>query len=162
MKIKNAAIALVMVCLLAAPALSMPSDRGAPRAMHNGMGLSINNLTQEEMDNMTLRELRDMKQEGCKMRCESPMILLMMDDLTAQDLNNMTLAQIKELKKEKTDELNNMTMSQIDDLVQKRIQERENMTLGELKKERLQLREMSRFIGCEREDGRNFPRPDRW
>lgn len=162
MKIKNAAIALVMVCLLAAPAFSMPADRGAPRAIHNGMGLSINNLTQEEMNNTTLGELRDMKHEDCMMGCNSPMLLLMMDGLTAEDLNNMTLAQIKELKKEKMDELNNMTLAQIDDLVQKRIQKRENMTLGELKKERLQLREMAGFIGCEREGGCNFPRPDRW
>jgi hypothetical protein len=162
MKQKNAAIALVMVCLLVAPAFSMPADRGAPRAMHNGMLLSINNLTQEEMENMTLGELRNMRHEGCMMGCDSPMLLLMMDGLTAEDLNNMTLAQIKELKKEKMDELNNMTVSQINDMVQKRMQEKENMTLGELKKERLQLREMAGFIGFGREGGRNLLRPDRW
>ncbi|NMC09782.1 MAG: hypothetical protein GYA39_02205 [Methanothrix sp.] len=162
MKLKNAAIALVMVCLLAAPALSMPYGGGAPRAMHNGMMPSANNLTQEDMNNMTLGELRSMRHGDCMMGCESPMLLMMMDGLTAEDLDNMTLAQIRELKKEKMDELNNMTLAQINDLVQKRIQKRENMTLGELKKERLQLREMARSIGCEREGGCNFPRPDRW
>jgi len=103
-----------------------------------------------------------MRHEGCMMGCEPPMLLLMMDGLAAEDLNNMTLAQIKELKREKMDELNNMTQAQIDDMMQKRIQARENMTLGELKKERLQLREMARFIGCERDGGPNLLRPDRW
>ena len=59
-----ALIALAAVCLLAVPALSMPLGDGSGRAGHGAMFDLKNNLTLEEMDNMTLGELREMKMEA--------------------------------------------------------------------------------------------------
>jgi len=61
---KVALIALAAVCLLAAPALSMPMGDGSGRAGHGAMFDLKNNLTPEELDNMTLGELREMKMEA--------------------------------------------------------------------------------------------------
>ena len=61
---KVALIALAAVCLLAAPALSMPMGDGSCRPGHGAIFDLKNNLTQEEMDNMTLGELREMKMEA--------------------------------------------------------------------------------------------------
>ncbi len=61
---KVALIALAAVCLLAVPALSMPMGDGSCRAGHGAMFDLKNNLTLEEMDNMTLGELREMKMEA--------------------------------------------------------------------------------------------------
>ena len=61
---KVALIALAAVCLLAVPALSMPLGDGSGRAGHGAMFDLKNNLTLEEMDNMTLGELREMKMEA--------------------------------------------------------------------------------------------------
>jgi len=59
-----ALIAIATVCLLAAPALSMPMGDGSCRAGHGAMFDLKNNLTPEEMDNLTLGELREMKMEA--------------------------------------------------------------------------------------------------
>ena len=59
-----ALIALAAVCLLAVPALSMPLGDGSGRAGHGAMFDLKNNLTPEELDNMTLGELREMKMEA--------------------------------------------------------------------------------------------------
>ena len=61
---KVALIALAAVCLLAVPALSMPLGDGSGRAGHVAMFDLKNNLTPEELDNMTLGELREMKMEA--------------------------------------------------------------------------------------------------
>ncbi len=61
---KVALIALAAVCLLAAPALSMPMGDGSCRPGHGAIFDLKNNLTPEEMDNMTLGELREMKMEA--------------------------------------------------------------------------------------------------
>ena len=61
---KVALIALAAVCLLAVPALSMPLGDGSGRAGHGAMFDLRNNLTPEELDNMTLGELREMKMEA--------------------------------------------------------------------------------------------------
>ncbi len=61
---KMALIALAAVCLLAVPALSMPVGDGSGRAGHGAMFDLKNNLTPEELDNMTLGELREMKMEA--------------------------------------------------------------------------------------------------
>ena len=58
---KMALIALAAVCLLAAPALSMPMGDGSGRLGHGGMFDLKNNLTPEELDNMTLGELKEMR-----------------------------------------------------------------------------------------------------
>jgi hypothetical protein len=62
MKGKIALIMLAIVGILMAPALSMPQDKGASNAKHFGMQLLSNNLTDEQMNNMTLGELREMRQ----------------------------------------------------------------------------------------------------
>ena len=61
---KLALIALAAACLLAVPALSMPLGDGSGRAGHGAMFDLKNNLTPEELDNMTLGELREMKMEA--------------------------------------------------------------------------------------------------
>ena len=61
---KLAMIALAAACLLAAPALSAPCGDGS---RHFGQGAMFdlkNNLTPEEMDNMTLGELKEMRTES--------------------------------------------------------------------------------------------------
>jgi hypothetical protein len=59
-----ALIALAAVCLLAAPALSMPMGDGSGRLGHGAMFELKNNLTPEELDNMTLGELKEMQRES--------------------------------------------------------------------------------------------------
>ena len=61
---KIAMIALAAVCLFAAPALSMPMDNGPGRQGHGGMFAPMNNLTPEEMGNMTLGELKEMQRQA--------------------------------------------------------------------------------------------------
>ena len=61
---KMALIALAAVCLLAAPALSMPMGDGSGRPGHGAMFDMKNNLTPEELDNMTLGELKEMQREA--------------------------------------------------------------------------------------------------
>ena len=61
---KMALIALAAVCLLAAPALSMPMGDGSCRPGHGAMFDMKNNLTPEELDNMTLGELKEMQRES--------------------------------------------------------------------------------------------------
>jgi hypothetical protein len=61
---KIALVALAAVCLFAAPAMSMPMDNGSGRLGHGGMFAPMNNLTAEEMDNMTLGELKEMQQQA--------------------------------------------------------------------------------------------------
>src|SRR5512136_1563434 len=61
---KIALIALAAVCLLAAPALCMPMDDGPGRQGGCGMFAPLNNLTVEEMGNMTLGELKEMHRQA--------------------------------------------------------------------------------------------------
>jgi hypothetical protein len=61
---KIALIALAAVCLLAVPALSMPMDNALGRQGHDGMFAPMNNLTAEEMGNMTLGELKEMQHQA--------------------------------------------------------------------------------------------------
>ena len=61
---KMALIALAAVCFLAAPALSMPMGDGSGRPGHGAMFDMKNNLTPEELDNMTLGELKEMQRES--------------------------------------------------------------------------------------------------
>ena len=55
----------------------------------------LNDLSHEKLNNMTLTEIRDLKQK--KM----------------QELNNMTLAEIKDLRQKKMQALNNMTLGEL-------------------------------------------------
>jgi len=61
---KIALVALAAVCLLAVPAFSMPMDNGLGRQQHGGMFAAMNNLTAEEMGNMTLGELKEMRSQA--------------------------------------------------------------------------------------------------
>jgi len=61
---KIALIALASVCLLAVPALCMPMDNGPGRQGHDGMFAPMNNLTAEELANMTLGELKEMRHQA--------------------------------------------------------------------------------------------------
>jgi len=61
---KVALITLAAVCLLAVPALSMPMDNCPGRMGHGGMFAPMNNLTAEEMGNMTLGELKEMQRQS--------------------------------------------------------------------------------------------------
>jgi hypothetical protein len=61
---KIALVALAAVCLMAVPALSMPMDNGPARQEHGGMFAAMNNLTAEEMGNMTLGELKEMRRQA--------------------------------------------------------------------------------------------------
>ena len=54
-------ILIAIVSILMAPALSMPQDKST-NVKHFGMQLLANNLTDEEMNNMTIGELREIRQ----------------------------------------------------------------------------------------------------
>lgn len=58
---KIALIALAAVCLSAVPALSMPMGNNPGFMGHGGKFPLMNNLTAEEMGNMTLGELKEMQ-----------------------------------------------------------------------------------------------------
>ncbi len=64
MRFRIALITAAAVCLLMAPALSMPMDRGMGMERHGGMLFAINNVTPEQMGNMTLGEIREMSQKA--------------------------------------------------------------------------------------------------
>lgn len=64
MKFKITLIAMAVVCLLMAPAFSAPPDNGAARDQQHGKICSMENITPEQMGNMTLGELREMRQKA--------------------------------------------------------------------------------------------------
>ncbi|HSD58854.1 MAG TPA: hypothetical protein VLB04_11800 [Methanotrichaceae archaeon] len=107
---KTIILALAAICLLAVPALSNPWDRGAAGIgiHHGGWLLLADDLTEEELNNMTLAEIKALKQQ--KM----------------QELQNMTPAEIQDLREQKRQELENMTLSEIQDMRQNRAQRGQN------------------------------------
>ena len=64
MKFKITLIAMAVVCLLMAPAFSVPSDNGAAKDKQDGKVCSMANITPEQMGNMTLGELNEMRQQA--------------------------------------------------------------------------------------------------
>ena len=64
MKFKITMIAMAVVCLLMAPAFSVPSDRAAAKDKQDGKLYSMANITPEQMGNMTLGEIREMRQQA--------------------------------------------------------------------------------------------------
>jgi len=56
-------MALAMVCILVAPAFSMPADKGKSNVRHDGCPL-LNNLTEEQLSNLTLGQLQEMRQQA--------------------------------------------------------------------------------------------------
>jgi len=94
---------LALAALLAVPAMSMHDcmncrfeDRGCgPEVGPGGLGLLMDDLTQEELDNMTLAEIRELREQK------------------RAELENMTLAEIRELREKKIAEMDNKTLSEI-------------------------------------------------
>lgn len=80
-----ALMALAAFGLLVLPALALPLERGYADAPHYGMHFMLDNLTKEQLNNMTLAEIKELKQAQM------------------EKLDNMTLAQIKELRAQKND-----------------------------------------------------------
>ncbi len=97
-------LTLAAICLMAVPALSNQWDRGIAGIHHGGWMLLVGDLTEEELNSMTLAEIKDLKEQ--KM----------------QELQNMTPAEIRELREQKIEqkrqELENMTISEIRDMRQ--------------------------------------------
>lgn len=91
-------LALAAISFLAVPALSNHWDRGAAGIHHGGWLLLADDVTDEELNNMTLAEIKALKQQKI------------------QELQNMTPAEIQELREMKRQELENMTLSEIQDM----------------------------------------------
>jgi hypothetical protein len=92
---RTAILALAAICLLANPSLSNHWDRGAAGVHHSGWLLLADDITEEELDNMTLAEIKALKQQEM------------------QELQNMTPAEIQNLREQRTQELENMTLAEI-------------------------------------------------
>jgi len=149
MRYAKSLITLAVACLLAVPAFSTPWKNGP------GYGDRFDqlNLTEEEMNNMTLAELRELRQESNRDRCpmdggqmnQGPMsgpmgrgygdAYLLMDYLTEEEIQSMTLAEFNELKQQKMDELRNMTAEEVEALREEKRAEMDNMTIAELKED---------------------------
>jgi hypothetical protein len=110
-KIELAAIALAVVCLSMAPALSA--------------GWDSNN-----------KDRCNASFQRCDFNGQHDWMLLV-DDATRQNFDNMTLNQIKVLREQKNAELDNMTMNQLDELRQKQMDKLNNMTLAQIRDMRM-------------------------
>ena len=125
--------AMAAICLLVAPAFSMPSGNGACNDGMKGNPMGCG------MDRGMMGGDASMCQGANGMGHDMIGPFLLMDDLTEEQLNNMTLSELNELKKEKMAELNNMTLGEIKELQQKKMEERmeklNNTTIGELKEQ---------------------------
>lgn len=162
MKSKIALIALAAVCLLMAPALSVPSDRGAFKDMQDGKLCPIGNMTPEEMGNMTLGELNEVRQQAWNNSTAYP---AGNEGQNCNQMGNRKMARdgrmggyagkdeafsgrnsgesrlglmgnglplLMQMDDLTINELNNMTLNQIKELQQKKMQELGNMTLNEI------------------------------
>ena len=124
--------AMAAICLLVAPAFSMPSGNGACNdgMKGNSMGCGMDR-------GMMGGDAMCQGANGMGHDMIGPFLL--MDNLTEEQLNNMTMGELKELKKEKMAELNNMTLGEIKELQQKKMEQQmekiNNTTIGELKKQ---------------------------
>jgi predicted DNA-binding protein (UPF0251 family) len=158
MRSARSLITLAVACLLAVPAFSMPWNNGPG---YDGRFDQLN-LTEEELENTTLAELRELRQESNQDQCpmnngqmnQCPMdngqmnlkngpmgrgyanAFLLMDDLTEEEIQGMTLAELNDLKQQKMDELGNMTTEEIEALREEKRAEMENMTIAELRDQR--------------------------
>jgi len=144
---KIALIALAAVCLFAAPALSMPMDNCPGRMGHGGMFPMMNNLTVEEMGNMTLGELKEMQHQAwnnsaaCQFKVPGQNCSQLGDNQKRDGGRwgraphgmrgaSPILLLVDDLTVE---DMGNMTVNQIKDLKEKKMQELNNMTLEEVK-----------------------------
>jgi hypothetical protein len=151
---KIALIALAAVCLFAAPVLSMQMDR------HGGMFPQMNNLTAEEMGNMTLGELKETQRQAwnnttachAKEPGQNYSQLGKMDEMKSgrkgafPDQNDngnrcdrapqgmARASPVLLLMDDLTvEDLGNMTVNQIKALVEKKMQELDSMTLNQMR-----------------------------
>jgi hypothetical protein len=142
---KLALIALVAVCLLAVPALSMHMDDNPGRFGQGSMFAMKNNLTQEEMDNMTLGELKEMQKQAwnntaacnasaCPLKGEMEK---MNDNSSRCDKVPRSMARASPVLLLMDDltveDLGNMTLNEIKALAQEKMQDLNNMTLSEVR-----------------------------
>ncbi len=165
-------ITLAVVCLLAVPALSMPnSGEKADRTgcmnnckmdqcpmnkdqMGRGCGgafLLMDDLTEEEIENMTLAELNELRQQKMdEFRNMTTEEIEALREEKRAEMENMTLAELKEMKQDKFDrpfigggacllatdltveELEGMTLAEIEALQQEKMDELNNMTIAEI------------------------------
>jgi hypothetical protein len=150
-----ALIALAAVCLLAAPALCMPMDDGHGRQGQCVMFAPMNNLTAEEIGNMTLGEFKEMRlqawnnttangSESLGMKGKGMGEMGMGSGKCGHDDNrgrfdkapqgmrgaSPIMLLIDDLTIE---DLGNMTVNQIKALSDKKMAELDNMTLAEIK-----------------------------
>ena len=160
-------ITLAVVCLLAVPAFSMPNSGGkADRTgcmsnckmdqcqMGRGCGgalLLMGDLTEEEMQSMTLAELREFREQ--KMDELQNMTAEEIEALREErraEMENMTIAELREQRQDRFDrpfigggacllatdltaeELEGMTLAEIKALKQEKIDELNNMTIAEI------------------------------
>jgi len=149
MRFKIAYIALAVVCVLVAPALSMPQDSGA--AKHDGCRFAANNLTEAQMNNMTLGELEKMRlqesansgmNDSCKLKhnqsangpCGHDAPCVGDDGAMRFGGQRSDESPLLLLMDDITaDKLSNMTLNQIKALKQEKTDELRNMTLGQIK-----------------------------
>jgi hypothetical protein len=129
-------ITLALACMLAVPAFAMPMVGDNERGDMFGQL----DLTEEEMANMTLAELKEMAEEATTEASDRPLfmgdICLLVTDLTVEDVEGMTLAEIEELKESLAEEVDGMTIAEIEELREERAAEMEEMTLAELNEHR--------------------------
>jgi hypothetical protein len=167
MRFAKSVITLAVVCLLAVPALSMPNSGGkADRTggmnncemdqpqMGRGCGgafLLMGDLTEEEMQSMTLAELKELREQ--KMNELQNMTAEEIEALREEkraEMENMTIAELREQRQDRFDrpfigggacllvtdltseELEGMTLAEIEALKQEKIDELNNMTLAEI------------------------------
>lgn len=129
-------ITLALACLLAVPAFAMPMADNRGR----GGVFGQLDLTDEEMANMTLAELKEMADEARTAAADRPLfmgdICLLVTGLTVEDVEGMTPTEITELKETLAEELDGMTLTEIEELKEERKAEMENMTIAELNENR--------------------------
>ncbi|MDQ1261709.1 MAG: hypothetical protein QG575_890 [Euryarchaeota archaeon] len=147
-------IALAAVCFLAAPAFCMPIDDGPGRQGHGAMFDPMNNLTAEELGNMTLGELKEMHHQArnnttaCLAaetgRNCSQWEMGMGPVMRGQDDDRGRFGEASRgmrgaspimllIDDLTVEDLGNMTVNQIKALSDKKMAELDNMTLAEIK-----------------------------
>ena len=143
MKSTKSLITLAVACLLAVPAFSMPWKDGA------GCGGRFDqlNLTEEEMENMTLAELRELRQESNGALCPMNQGAMNQGAMNQGAMNQCRMNQGRTdngpmgrgfgdcllLMTDLTpEEMESMTLGELEDLRQQKMDELSNMTAEEI------------------------------
>ena len=96
-KFETAVVALAAICLMVAPAVSMPWENGYANGESGRQLLLADNLTKDKLNNMTPAEIKALEKKEM------------------QKLDNMTLGEIEKLRLQKWQELNKTSKSKIAD-----------------------------------------------